>query len=300
VNVFKTNTTDLLLNRTISAVHGITSITQNIGQTENSGLEFSVNSRNIVKKDFKWTTSGNISMIKDKIVSLYGDLDAEGKEIDDIANSWFIGKPIRVNYGFVFDGVWQTDEAAEATAWGSKPGYIKIKDVVSDGKLTAEDRQIIGQQDPKMIWGMTNSFSYKNFTLDIFIHGVQGVTRRNELMSDLGVTAGVRHNTTKKNWWTPTNPSNDFWMNHVDAHRMAGVEAAIYESADFTRIKDISLSYNLPSKFMTKTGLNTCKIYLTGRNLFTFTDWRGLDPELSSQVTIPLQKEYVIGLNLGF
>jgi TonB-linked SusC/RagA family outer membrane protein len=300
LNLFKTNTTDLLLNRTISAVHGITSITQNIGQTENSGIEFSVNSRNIVKKDFKWTTSGNISMVKNKIVSLYGDLDAEGKEIDDVANNWFIGQPIRVNYGFVFDGVWQTDEAAEATAWGSKPGYIKIKDVVSDGKLTAEDRQIIGQQDPKMIWGLTNSFSYKNLTLDIFIHGVQGVTRRNELMSDLGVTAGVRHNTTKKNWWTPTNPSNEFWMNHVDAHRMAGVEAAIYESADFTRIKDISLSYNMPSKFLTKTGLNTLKIYLTGRNLFTFTNWRGLDPELSSQVTIPLQKEYVFGLNLGF
>jgi hypothetical protein len=119
-------------------------------------------------------------------------------------------------------------------------------------------------------------------------------------MSDLGVTAGVRHNTTKKNWWTPENPSDEFWMNHVDAHRMAGVEAAIYESADFARIKDISLSYDLPSKYMTRLGLNKLKIYLTGRNLFTFTKWRGLDPELSSQVTIPLQKEYVLGLNLGF
>ena len=105
LNLFKTNTADLLLNRTISAVHGITSITQNIGQTENNGLEFSVLSRNIVKKDFKWTTSGNISMVKNKIVSLYGDLDAEGKEIDDVANNWFIGHPVRVNYGFVFDGV---------------------------------------------------------------------------------------------------------------------------------------------------------------------------------------------------
>jgi TonB-linked SusC/RagA family outer membrane protein len=300
LNLFNTNTTDLLLNRTISAVHGITSITQNIGQTANNGLEFSVISRNSVKKNFKWTTSGNISLIKNKIVSLYGDLDAEGKEIDDVANSWFIGQPIRVNYGFVFDGVWQSDEADEAAKWGSKPGYIKIRDVVSDGNLTAEDRQIIGQKDPKMIWGLSNSFSWGNFTLDIFIHGVQGVTRNNEMMSDLGVTAGVRHNTIKKNWWTPENPSNDFWMNHVDAHRMAGVEATIYESADFTRIKDISLSYDLPSKFMTRLGLNKLKIYMTGRNLFTFTKWSGLDPELSSQVSIPLQKEYVLGLNLGF
>ena len=202
LNLFRTNTSDLLLNRTISLVHGITSITQNIGETENHGLELFINSRNIVRKNFFWTTSGNISFVKNKIVSLYGELDAEGKEVDDIVNNWFIGQPIRVNYGFVFDGVWQSDEAAEAAAWGSQPGYIKIKDINNDGKLTAEDRQIIGQRDPKMIWGLTNSFSYRNFTLSIFMHGVQGVTRSNGLMSDLGVTAGVRHNTINKNWWT--------------------------------------------------------------------------------------------------
>jgi TonB-linked SusC/RagA family outer membrane protein len=300
INLFKTNTSDLLLNRTISLVHGITSITQNIGETENNGLEISINSRNIVTKDFTWSTSGNMSFVKNKIISLYGDLDAEGREIDDIVNNWFIGQPIRVNYGFVFDGVWQIDEAAEAAEWGSQPGYIKIKDVVEDGSLTAEDRQIIGQRDPKMIWGLTNTFSYRNIALSIFMHGVQGVTRSNGLMSDLGVTAGVRHNTIRKNWWTPTNPSNDFWMNHVDAHRMAGVEATIYESADFTRIKDISLSYDLPSNLLSGIGLNKLKFYITGRNLMTFTKWRGLDPELTGTEVIPLQKEYVLGLSLGF
>jgi len=300
INLFKTNTSDLLLNRTISLVHGITSITQNIGETENNGLELSINSRNFVTKDFTWSTSGNMSFVKNKIVSLYGDLDAEGREIDDIVNNWFIGQPIRVNYGFVFDGVWQMDEAAEAAEWGSRPGYIKIKDVVEDGSLTAEDRQIIGQRDPKMIWGLTNTFSYRNIALSIFMHGVQGVTRSNGLMSDLGVTAGVRHNTIRKNWWTPTNPSNDFWMNHVDAHRMAGVEATIYESADFTRIKDISLSYDLPSNLLSGIGLNKLKFYITGRNLMTFTKWRGLDPELTGTEVIPLQKEYVLGLSLGF
>jgi TonB-linked SusC/RagA family outer membrane protein len=300
LNQYSTNTSDLLLNRTISAVHGITSITQNIGETENKGIEFSVNSKNIVSNNFTWTTSGNISFNKNKIVSLYGNLDAEGKEIDDVANQWFIGQPIRVNYGFVFDGVWQLDETAEAAKWGSVPGYIKIKDINEDGKLTSEDRQIIGQRDTKMIWGLTNTFKYRNFTLDIFMHGVQGVTKNNDLMSDLGVTAGIRHNTINKNWWTPDNPSNDFFMNHVDAHRMAGVEAGIYESADFIRIKDVSLSYDLPSSLLKRLGLNKFKLYVTGRNLLTFTKWRGLDPELSTQEAIPLQKEFVFGLNLGF
>lgn len=300
LNLYRTKTTDLLLNRTISAVHGITAITQNIGQTQNDGLEFSVNSKNIVKTNFTWSTTGNISFVKNKIVSLYGDLDEQGKEVDDIVNNWFIGQPIRVNYGFVFDGVWQTSEAAEAAAWGSQPGFIKIKDVNGDSKLTSDDRQIMGQRDPKMIWGMTNIFTYKNFSLSVFIHGVQGITKNNDLMSDLGVTAGVRHNTTVKNWWTPNNPSNDFWMNHVDAHRMAGVEAGIYESADFTRLKDVSLSYDLSPNMLKRLGLDKLKVYVTGRNLATITSWRGLDPELNSSESIPLQKEYVFGLTLGF
>jgi TonB-linked SusC/RagA family outer membrane protein len=299
-NLYSTNTTDLLLNRSISPVHGIKSITQNIGETNNEGLELSISSRNLITKSFSWTTSGNISFVKNKIVSLYGNLNADGIEIDDINNRWFIGQPISVNYDYVFDGVWQLNEATEAAKWGSIPGYIKIKDVTGDGKLTAEDKQIIGQQDPKMIWGLTNTFKYRNFAIDIFIQGVQGVTRSNGLMSDLGVTAGVRKNTINKNWWTPENPSNDFFMNNINAQRMSGVEAGIYESADFLRIKDISLSYDLPSILLQRLGLNKLKLYMTGRNLLTLTRWRGIDPELSGTETIPLQREFVFGLNLGF
>jgi hypothetical protein len=87
LNLYKTNTSDLLLNRTISPVHGITSITQNIGETSNKGLEISFASKNVADKNFKWTTSGNISFERNKIVSLYGDLNSEGKEIDDVVNS---------------------------------------------------------------------------------------------------------------------------------------------------------------------------------------------------------------------
>ena len=125
LNMFVTNTYDLLLNRAISSVHGITSILQNIGETQNKGLEFSVNSRNIVSKDFTWSTNANMSFIQNKIVDIYGD----GR--DDIANQWFVGKPIRVNYDYVFDGVWQSNEEAEAEKWGTRPGFIKIKDVIT-------------------------------------------------------------------------------------------------------------------------------------------------------------------------
>lgn len=300
INWYRTNTMDLLLGRTISAVHGITSITQNIGETESSGLELSVRSRNIVTSNFNWSMSGNISFFKNKIVSLYGELDEQGNEIDDVANAWFIGKPIRVNYDYVYDGVWQTDEAEEAAKWNTQPGYVKLKDVNNDYALTAEDRQIIGQQDPKFIWGLTNSFTYKNLKLEIFVHGVHGVTRYNDLLRDNLVTQETRRTPMKKNWWTPENPTNDFYMNKYEAKFMQGIEGLIYENASFIRLKDVSLSYDFPKDMIGKIRINRLRLFITGRNLFTLTEWNGLDPELDLPRSYPLQKEYVFGINLGF
>ncbi|MEX0685715.1 MAG: TonB-dependent receptor [Balneolales bacterium] len=295
INFYHTNTEDLLLNRTISPVHGITSITQNIGETENRGIEFSLLSRNVVADNFRWTTSTNFSYVKNEIVDLYGD------GLDDVANAWFIGQPIRVNYNYEMEGVWQSDEASEATLWGAQPGYMKVRDVSEDGQINTDDRTIIGQQDPKALWGMTNSFSFQNFNLDIFVHGVHGVTKANVLMVD-DVYPGVRRNTVKKNWWTPENPTNDFYMNDINAHPFQGDESEdmFYENASFVRVKDISLSYDLPRNVVGNMGLSRFRLYVTGRNLLTFTEWNGLDPELDEQRATPLQREFVFGVNVGF
>jgi len=305
-NFYKSNTRDLLLDRAISPVSAFTSITQNIGETENRGIEMSIVSTNISGKNFRWETFGNISFVKNKIVSLYGYKDANGREIDDIGNAWFIGQPILVNYGYLWDGVWQLDEAEEAAAHKTQPGYIKIKDVsgpdgVPDGVLSPDyDRVIIGQRDPKYIWGLNNSFSYKNLTLNVFIHGVHGITKNNTLMSD-GVGRTVRMTTTKKNWWTPDNPTNDWYMNATDANLQEGYSANPFENAGFVRIKDASLVYNFSKdKLLSRIGVDRLQLYLTGRNLLTFTKFGGMDPELNSQRNIPLQKEYVFGMNLEF
>lgn len=301
LNFYKTNTSDLLLARTISPVHGINSITQNIGKTENRGIEGLITTKNIESSNFQWTTSANFAFVKNEIKSLYGIFDENGNEVDDVVNAWFIGKPIRVIYDYVWEGTWQLDEAAEAAKWGSQPGFVKLKDGIKDGKLTAEDKEIIGQQDPNFLWGMTNSFSYKQFKLEVFIHGVHGVTKSTfPLNTDLETFSVIRRNTTKKDWWTPDNPTNDFVMNHLQAEYMAGIRGYKYESADFIRLKDVSLSYDVPESLIEKIGLSRVRLYATGRNLFTKTKWRGFDPELSNVETIPLQKEYVFGLNIGF
>jgi TonB-linked SusC/RagA family outer membrane protein len=299
INVYRTNTTDLLLDREISYVHGIPSITQNIGETMNTGFEFSLNSINISKNDFSWQSIGSMSYNRNRIVSLYGFLDEEGREVDDLINRWFIGKPINVNYDYKWAGIWQVDEADEATKYGQQPGFVKVEDVNNDGKIDADDRQIIGQTDPKFLWGLTNTFSYRAFTLNFFIHGVHGRTRLNPLKND-HAQAEVKLNRTLKNWWTPENPNTNWVVNHYNAQFQGGVLVPVFQNADFFRVKDISLSYNLPRNISESVGLSQFRIYITGRNLFTFTQWDGLDPELSSQSSIPLQKEYVLGLRIDF
>lgn len=301
INYYLTNTYNLLLDRTISSVHGITSIIQNIGETRNQGFEISMHSRNIDNAQFFWSTQGNFSFIKNEIVDLYGN------GVDDIANSWFIGHPININYDFLVDGVWQLSESDEAAAWGSQPGFVKLRDVNKDGRITAaEDKVIIGQRDPKLLWGLTNTLSFKSFSFNLFIHGVHGVTKVNTLMTDNDTFAQVRQNTIKKNWWTPENPTNDFVMNHLDAEIMDGIGGRggsriwWYEDAGFIRVKDITLAYQTPRELIRKVGLNSLKIYANLRNQFTITQWDGLDPELNSQLGAPLQKEFIIGLDVSF
>lgn len=315
-NWYLTNTSDLLLARSISVVHGITeathlprwvhpAVTENIGKTRNTGVEVVIDSRNVVGNKFTWSTSANFSFNKNEIVSLYGMKDDTGKEIDDVSNGWFIGKPVRVNYDYVWDGVWQIGEEAEAKKYdpSSKPGYVKLKDINNDGVLDAKDRQVIGQLDPKVLWGMTNTFTYDKLTLSIFMHGVHGSTVRDYLMNDNVQGAEVRYNTLKKNWWTPNNPTNDWVANDELANNMSGASGRIYEKPDFVRIKDVVLSYDLPQTAISKIGLSRLRVFLNGRNLVTFTKWPGMDPDLvdeQAQQRIPMQKEYRIGVNLGF
>jgi len=299
LNYYITNTYDLLLDRTISWVHGVTEITQNIGETRNNGFEFSVVSRNIVKDNFTWTTSANFSANKNKIVSLYGELDEEGNEIDDVGNKWFIGEPIRVNYDFVWDGIWQLGEETEAAVYNKYPGGSKVVDFNDDDLIDPnDDRRIQGQRDPKFIWGMNNTLTFENFSFSFFMHGVHGITASNALESD-NVFTGVYRNTTKKNWWSPDNPTNEWIINDAKGGSNGGINAPKFYKKDFVRIKDITLSYDF-ADLLSSVGFSKLQVYATGRNLMTFTNWPGLDPELDAQIAAPLQKEYVFGVNLSF
>jgi len=289
LDFYSAKTQDLLLNRTISSVQGFTRILQNIGKTANRGIELGLTSTNIRTKDFSWTTNLNFSHNKNKIVDLYGD----GR--DDVGNSWFIGKPINVIYGLQNDGVFkkqkEIDESFQKT---SMLGWVRVKNVNGDTLINASDRTIIGNQDPNFIWGITNTIKYKGISLMVFFHGVTGVTKRNTFDDD-NVFTDVRRNTTRKDWWSPTNPNGNHFANDANANPF-GVN--FYESANFARLKDISLGYELPSSVLNRLKVTSCKVYITGRNLATFTKYNALDPELTDQFGLPLQKEFVFGLTI--
>ncbi len=296
LNYYNTDTYDLLLNRTISPVHGISNITQNIGKTNNRGVEAGLKAMLVTRDGFRWNLEGNMATNKNKIVALYGLLDDEGNEIDDLANSWFIGQPINVNYDLRFAGVWQLHEAEEAQKFGNRPGGAKAVDVNGDSMITPDDRHFIGQRDPTFSWGLTNTFNYKSFGLSVFLHGIHGITRLNTLMQDGSTSAGARRNVIKKDWWTPDNPSNTFQENSTV---VAGYP--IYEDASFVRLKDVTLSYQVKPGITSKLGLDQLRFYVNLRNMLTWSDWSTNDPELTfGRGAALLAKEFVLGLNFNF
>jgi len=300
--MYWSTTSDLLLDRTISPINGDTYIRENIGETKNNGIEFQISTVNISKPDFSWTTDFNISHNETKIVNV-GLTDEAGNYIDDVASEWFIGEPIKVNYDYVYDGVWQTgDDIANGPQPTALPGYIKYKDVNGDGVITPADKQIIGSRDPFVVTGMTNTFKYKNFRLSFLLNAVQGVTYRNLLYGTGQVS--FRINSYDKNFWSPTNPTNDYPAN-VDGN-VNPLSMDFYKDASFIRLQDITFSYRLPESLIKKISISNAEFFVNLKNMATWTKWTGLDPEFLSispvnqQRAAPQLKSYIIGAKFSF
>lgn len=293
----RTGAPGLLLNKQVSPITGYSSVLANIGKVSNSGIEVSLNTKNMVKKHFSWSSNLVFAFNQNKIIDLYGD----GK--DDVGNKWFIGQPINVNYDLQYDGIYKNAKDSAASVIRSPMpvlGYVKVKDINGNDTIRAsEDRVIIGQNDPKITWGFTNTFTYRQFSLSIFVHSVIGVTKENPLQQD-NVGTDVVTNTTQKDWWSTSNPNGTHWANDPLANINPAV-IKVYENADFIRLKDISLAYNVPTSLLKKTGFTNLKVYASARNLLTITNYKGLDPELGAnyQLSVPLQREVTVGVSIG-
>jgi len=304
VDFFSTKTSDLLLDKSISPVNGVKSIRQNIGATNNRGLDIFISSVNVRNNNFSWTTDLNFSTALSKIDNV-GLTDANGNYISDIGNRWFIGEPTDVNYGYVFDGIWQTgDNIAGSAQPAAKPGDIKVKDVsgpngVPDGIISATyDRVVISSRLPDYTVGLTNSFSYKNFSLSFFIRAVQGLRKSNSLLNTF---FDGRNGAIDRQFWTPDIPINTYPANREDANPLGvGYFDDKTSNASFIRLQDVSLSYALPKRILEKIKLSRLQFFVNAKNLVTITDWTGLDPEFDLQNDRPQLRSYLIGLRTQF
>ncbi|WP_295127988.1 TonB-dependent receptor [uncultured Chitinophaga sp.] len=295
VEAYKSNTYDLLLNRSIPVISGYSTILDNVGKTENTGLEITLNSENIRSSQFGWTTNFNISFNRNKIVDLYGD------NKDDVGNKMFIGKPLRAIYDYKVIGVWQEGEdfSSDATA---KPGYLKFADIDGVKGITSADRVYQGTELPRHLAGLTNTFTYRDFTLNIFLQTSQGGTKSNPTYDNRDQNGRINLPAAMP-YWTSENKSNT-----APSLAFENSRGYLYPvSSAYIRLKDITFSYTVPKELLNRYRIANMTAYISGRNLATITDWIGWDPEAdpadrSTQQGsgyYPQVRTIIVGVNVG-
>ena len=277
IDLYRRISDGLILSRQLPGVTGFTSVAQNIGSVKNQGIEVSVNTVNIKTPSFQWRTTLNFASNRNSIQQLYGDSK------DDVGNGWFIGQPVTVNFDYVWDGIWQTNEADQAKTFGQKPGQVKVKDLNNDGKITAADRSIIGNPLPKLTGGITNNFTYKNFDLSVFAYTRQGLQMLSSFHNEYAFGQDeqpARFNGLKIDYWTPTNPINS-WYQPGNAGPYKGITR--WQETSFVKVGYMTLGYTLPKSLLSRLKMQTARIYFTAQNPFVFTKYEGWDPETADQ-----------------
>lgn len=293
---------------------GYSSYTENIGSMKNSGVELTIRTANLVNK-LKWTTDFNISFNSNRILDLNGKALYINNDTYKLKiGSWSViqeGEQMGSFYGLESDGIWQLDQAAEAAIYGNEPGDFKYIDQNNDGVIDANDRKIIGHALPKFFWGLNNSFSYGNFSLDVFVQGQHGNQILNSNRFELESGNGLSNASVDMlDRWTPENPSNEYARANRNADYLKMSDRYL-EDGSYVRIKSITLTYNLPENWMKTIRIDNARFYVTGENLFTFTKYTGFDPEVSRYGSdntrvgydyggYPSAKSYILGVILNF
>ncbi len=279
-------TTDLIYSVAITGVSGYQTMLKNIGSMENKGYEISIESDNLTGP-FIWNTSFNISFNKNKVLELGGeDYNDVGEGDGHLKTGSFrrliVGKPIGIFYGYRFDGIFQNEEETKKQTSSASPigvGLRRYKDLNGDGKVDAtNDREILGDANPLFFGGMSNTFAYKGFELNVFLQYSYGNKIYNYNAMELETpTGGTNVYRELLDRWTPTNPSNIYPK--ATTNRSILVSDRFMEDGSYLKLKTLSLSYSFPNvNFKYIKGV---RLYATGQNLLTWTKYRGYDPEVS-------------------
>ncbi len=294
--VYKSHTTDVLVQRTLPRVTGYSSVWANLGGLDNRGFEVELNSVNIQNHNLSWSSGFTFSLNRDKITDLYGD-----GTMQDLTNGWFVGESLNAIYSYEMLGVWQEEDLYSGEIYeGWYPGQQKFADLNNDGKIDADhDRKIIGNSSPSCRFSFNNTLTWKNWSLYFMLNSMLGgggyfMSGNSILAPENSSDYVIRLNQpATRPYWTPENRSNE----GLALFRNQQISTSIYQSRSFVRLQDVSLMYTFDKKLLQKTKvIGQLQLFLTGKNLYTFTGWDGWDPEYTG---FPLTRSIQFGIKLS-
>lgn len=293
IDLYTSHTTDLLMTMNIPTLTGYPNTMANIGETKNKGIDISLNLVPVSTNNFVWDMNINTALQKDEIVSL-----ANGEQ-DMVDNSWFIGEPISIYYGYECDGLWKAEDQAEMDKFNAKghtfqAGMVKPVNQNGDSLIDQKDRVILGQQLPICTFGFNNNFTYKNFELSFMLFGRFGYMVSTGGEGQLGM-----YQQRQIDYWTPENTDAE-WQKPI--YNQSGGDSYSgllgFRDASFLKVRNISLAYNLPQRACKSIGIGNMKVYAQAKNLgslYSSVDWLDLDLGGST-----FNRGWVFGIEVGF
>lgn len=297
-------THDMIMAQRLPNFTGFSSITTNLGEVTNSGIEITLNSRNIDTENFKWNTSAGFSYNKNRIKHLYYDYDENGNENSDTSNGWYINKPIGEIWYWEVDGIWQADEAAEAAKVNQKPGDPKVvnhytADDKEDGTpvYNDNDKVYLGTTNPPIYWNLRNDFTlFKNFTFSFSMYSYMGhKSLANYYLNNdnSGSMFTNTCNTYKKEYWTPDNPTNTYARLNATGPSGCTSVSKLYNRS-FVRLDNITVGYSLPKEWIKPLSLERVHITAGINNVCTIDSWEYGDPETGGFAN----RQFQFGINV--
>jgi TonB-linked SusC/RagA family outer membrane protein len=313
----------MLLNKDLPLIVGYANTYQaNLGTLRNKGVEFTATSTVNLLNDIRWTINANLSTYKTKVTDLGGPASLPGVAAINGWNNVYqvkVGDPLGLMYGYVVGGVYKN--AADLsrypqTAAGNKVGDVRIADQNGDNVIDSKDQTVVGHGLPDFTYGLTNTFQYKNFDLNILVQGVEGVNIINGNYRQ-AITGNYNQNTLYKyfnNYFDPASPDRD-----VDYPRPGSgstypgpalVNTSV-ENGSYLRVRNITLGYRLSDALLKKILLKSARVYLTAQNPFLITKYSGYNPEANvsgsnpitagvDQGSYPAARTFIAGINIGF
>ncbi|WP_353720500.1 TonB-dependent receptor [Dyadobacter sp. 676] len=307
---FVKNTRDLLLSQPLPAYIGGNTILKNIGEVQNKGWEFSVDADILQAGEFRWNSNMNATFIKNRVVKL-----ASASDTIFAATEFVLipGQQMAAFWGLNYLGTWKANEADQAAVYNQKPGDARYQDLNNDKVVDAKDYQVIGNGMPKTTLGWNNTFTYKGLSLNVFLQGVFGFDKLNYTYAN-GIVGStdVRQPTfaaIRDRYIPGVNETSDIPAFSSAKENFYTQSTRFLEKGDFLRMKNVSLAYDLPKALVKNVA--AIRVFVSGTNLLTFTKYKGIDPESTSNgvgdivqnidhASYPNAKTFTAGLNVTF